>query len=202
MTIGTDGLRVERYFRQRFIPYARIKSIQVFGNELRLRVSRRRGSSGKPADRSHLVSITGDRVDMVMAAFRRIQASRALLVAEEAATTMDALDPRGKGVPGWIASLVVLMTKSAGAYRHRAIPVESLLDILARPDVGVGPRIGAAIALKASGHEGAAEHIRAVSGRVASEKVRIALERIAAEEEADLAAVEEALLESGVLEKR
>jgi hypothetical protein len=95
---------------------------------------------------------------------------------------MDVLDPQGKNVGAWLSSLRALLRPGQEGYRRAALSAEALVEVLGRPDVDVRRRLGAAIALRASGDEAAPARIRAAAESVAGEEARALLEAIASDE--------------------
>ncbi len=195
VTIGADGIGIRGRLRSRFIPYDRLLAAQVLSTTqgLVLTVEPPKAQVGRTGQSTETVIVEGYRLDLVMGAHRRIEAARAAFAEAGTTSALSALDPAGKGLEAWIASLRALAAEARSSYRRPSVSVESLVELLSRPDTEAGPRIGAAIALKGSGHEGAAERIRIAAESVASDELRAALENIAAEEEVSLPVVKTAL---------
>jgi hypothetical protein len=195
ITIGADGLVIHGRFRTRFLPYPRLQSVTDVAaiGGLGFTLAPPASAAGGRGAKSEMIVVDGYRPDLLRGTLRRIEAARAAFAEGGARAMSSALDPAGKRLDTWITSLAALAAEARSSYRRPAISVDSLLDLLSRPDTEPGPRIGAAIALKKSGHEGAVERIRIAAESVASEEVQAALESIAVDEAVRLELVEAAL---------
>ena len=186
--VGTDGIVIRGAWRKRFIPYSTIALVELNASkhiDLKLK-------SGE-----ELAIRSGDEPTRLALRERILDAMRAHGdgVAEGRAD-LEHLEPRGLPLSEWREALRRL-AKQRGDYRGAGIPEDVLLSVVEDPDAAPGQRIGAAIALRTSGHEGAATRIRAAAEACASERVREALER-AAEDELDEATLKRALKDAEV----
>jgi hypothetical protein len=178
LTIGTDGVRVRRRLRTRFIPYGRLESRGVSGATLVLGVR----PAGRDPGQLDWLHLEGATADQALVAHDRIEEARHAPPGGETGEALAALDPEGKTVEAWMAALRDQADPRRTSYRRAALSTESLLDVLDRPDADIRWRIGAAVALRLSDHEGAAKRIHLAAASVASDEARAALESLADEE--------------------
>lgn len=190
VVVGTDGLAIRGAFTRRFIPYSAIEEAELSLSEaimLKLR-------SGKQ------VSIRGGNFKVLRALYDRVQeAMRAGgSLSTDLGAELEQLEPRGRPLSAWREALRGLVNRR-GAYRGAGIFDEALLAVMADPEAKPGTRVGAALALRMSGHEGAATRIRIAADACANEGVRAALAQ-AADDELDEATLERALEEAAEAE--
>lgn len=184
--VGTDGVGLRRAWTRRFIPYSALRSAEIdddsnlvlkmlSGKEITL------NNGDEPARRA------------LSARIREAMQAQGDGSAEGRAE-LDLLELRGRSLHAWRDALKGLAARP-GDYRRAGIPEEMLLSVIEDPDAAPERRIGAAVALRASGRKDAAPRIRVAAEACASERVRVALER-AAEDELDDATLELAMKEA------
>ncbi len=193
ITIGTDGIRVSRRLRQRFIPYSRLESSGVSGKTLIFSFRLATGDTG----RLRWIFIEGATAEQAIGTHRRIEAARSGSADGETREALVMLDPRGKTVEAWMATLRDQADPRRTTYRRSTLSADSLLDVLGRPDADIHWRIGAAVALRLGDHEEAAKRIRLVAASVASDDARAALESLATNESLSAEVVAMALRRAG-----
>jgi hypothetical protein len=109
---------------------------------------------------------------------------------------VERLDRGGRSLAAWRAALVDL-ARAGSSYRVAGLSPDDLAAVVGSPEAAVDRRIGAAIALRASGHPGAGERIRIAAERCASARVRAALQRVSEGAEEDEAVAEALAIEEG-----
>lgn len=182
VVVGRDGVRLERPFSTRWIPYATLEEVDARGSQLRLRA--------RGATRALRVSGRPDLVDLVAQRVREAQARGAGIGASGTA----ALERQGRPIPVWRDAVRGLLAAESG-YRSVALTPEDLILALEDPVAPRDRRIGAALALAATDHPEARVRIRIAAETSADEEMRAALEQ-AAEEALDEATLEKALREA------
>jgi hypothetical protein len=180
LTIGADGIVVQRFGRDRFIRFADIASVTADGKSLltitltaneRIRV---RADDGAAAAISKRVAEVRAQVgDAPVAEARR-----------------EVLARGGRTLAAWREALARLV-QDASAYRAAAMSEDDLAALMTSPNAEPEHRIGAALALAAGG-DAPKERVRVAASDCASPRMRVALERIADGHD-DERAVEEAL---------
>ncbi|MBL8743699.1 MAG: hypothetical protein JNK04_21465 [Myxococcales bacterium] len=171
MVVGVDGVRVQSFFRKRFVSYASLIRLErwAFG----LRVVTRDGSfriwcpSVDDARFEHLFALVDD----------NIHAARRAPVLPQLAP-----GPLADAVRRWRES--ILGRVDVASYRVPTITPEDLTGTLSSPAVPPEGRIAAALALTARGESDARENIRIAAEHLADERTRAILEDLA-DEEAD-----------------
>jgi len=173
ITLGADGVLVERAGRRTYVPYREIEAVEV-----------RRSLLG---GRSLTLSLLGGR-EMRLA--RGMDVSRATLLealldeglrmverGEEAGARSAALEHDGQGVGEWLSTLTAKAARAG--YRAASLDPERLLSIVRNPAADADQRIAAALALRAEPSGPA--RIR-VAAEVSTEpEVRDALEALSAD---------------------
>jgi hypothetical protein len=181
--VGTDGVVLQRAWTRRFIPYAALDSVALnTSSHVVLKMQSGREVTIRKGDEAARRALCA-RIREAM----RAQGDGST----EGRAELDLLEPRGKPLPAWREALRGLVARP-GDYRRAGISEDILLSVVEDPDAAPERRIGAALALRASGREEAGPRIRVAAEACASERVREALER-AAEDELDEATLERAL---------
>jgi hypothetical protein len=162
--VGSDGVTVFG----RFIPIAAIRSVAANSMGFEVILSTTEGEIVIPlrdddgAERARVIA-------------ERIREAMSVQGTSEAVTTV--LDAKVDDVSEWRENLVEMAT-SREDYRGVALDPGEMLRVLDDPHAPVRRRLGAAIALHASGGD-AAKRIRVCAEAVAEPHFRVALERIA-----------------------
>lgn len=193
VTVGADGLLVERRGRKRFVPFADVKSVEphvqypdavvvetASGDPITLRTSvqdRTNASIAMNDDTRALKS----RLDGAFAAFKaRTKTGDALLQ----------LKRGGRSAKEWIASLAVL--RKERGYREVRVTDEALWSVLEDPTALPEDRAAALVALRESADEQTATRQRVAMEACAEPRLRVVYD---AARENDEAALERALEE-------
>ena len=183
ITIGTDGVSIQRLIGSRFVPYADIVSVTNDPLEIILVLNAsKRGPVRIPVAELPL--------EQRRALFTRIEESRlAARVRVEPAASAEMLDRGGRSLAEW-RSMLANLARGGDGYRLAALHRDDLVRVLIDPVAPAERRIGAAIALTVDGDSDAIERVRVTASACASAPVRVALTRVAddAFEAADLAA--------------
>ncbi|MFO0615837.1 MAG: hypothetical protein U0414_24800 [Polyangiaceae bacterium] len=181
VVIGIDGLRIKRGFTSRFVAYDDIVDVAVSSvGEPHILVTTRARTYAlpivgmEPAD----VSRVRTRIWDAMRARRRAGRSAA-----------DAFARRGRVTAKWREDLLSLVGAERN-YRAAHVTAEDAEAVLDDPSAPVDARIGAAIALRATGREDVGERLRLAVDASADEGARRAL---AAALESEDEALDEAL---------
>jgi hypothetical protein len=176
VVIGTDGLRVRRPWSSRWIPYEALTHACVIGDALTLRFR-------VEGDSVDVMSVKFTKIDQAWALEQRIREAAALRArGEERHAGAELLDRAGRSLEEWREALAGLV--GGQGYRRTSLTAEDLIGVLEDPRTAPGRRIGAAVALRASGHPEARARIRIAADACGSDPVREALES-AAEDELD-----------------
>ncbi|NUQ72499.1 MAG: PH domain-containing protein [Polyangiaceae bacterium] len=175
VVVGTDGIVLKRGFTRRFIPYSALAGVKI-DDEARLVLKMR-------SEKEIIIHKGDEAARRALDARIRHAMQAGGDSAAEGRAELDRLEPRGLSLQAWRETLKGLVVRP-GDYRRAGIPEEMLLAVVEDPDAPPERRIGAALALKASGREDAAPKIRIAAEACANEHVRVALER-AAEDDLD-----------------
>jgi len=171
-TVGRDGLRVRKLFRERFIAFSKLEKIDRGVGFDRFRVRLHLGQK-KP------LIIEGMRPDRI--AQLQMKLSEALeryRLHAVAGQTPPELERRNRSTHEWLASLRSLGSSSTTKYRVAATSPDDLARVLTDQSADAEARTAAAVALEAI-DQGAAPRVREVAEHTANPKLRVALERIA-----------------------
>lgn len=183
VTVGTDGVRVERGPWRRFVSYEHLSTVRREGNGIQLLVD----------DGSKVfVLVVGP--DVCDALIERITLARMASKGHGAALAwVEALDRNGRPFEVWRAALQKL-AQAGPSYRSSAPTREGLLQVLEDAKSSVERRLAAALALSKDSTPEVKERIRVAAESTALEPVRVALAHIAqdAEDETVARAVSEA----------
>jgi hypothetical protein len=175
--IGTDGVIVKEYNRERFFHYRDIVGGRLLleNGKWRLEIDLRGGSSPTIP----IGSVVGRDAREIMA---RILEEREAFAASTARDDVNAaFARRGRSVEVWRAEVSRLL--GAADYRRVRISVDDAIDTLESASAPPGRRLGAAMALTgAGGMADAASRIRGVASVTLDIQLRAALESIAAGE--------------------
>lgn len=176
VVVGADGVRIERPFSTRWIPYADLLAIQAGGARLKLIAEGAR----KPDEVHAPGGVAEALADRIREAHKRAAAGAG------APRGADALERRGRDLAAWREDLRKLL--AAGDYRASSLTPEDAIAALEDPDAPRDRRVGAALALRIAEHPEARERIRFAADTSADEDLRAALEQ-AAEGEIEEAAL-------------
>ncbi len=171
VSIGNDGLRIRTPLRDEWIPYDRVRSVEARANALFV-------EQGGPGTNSRRNRIATGSADLMLALANRIRMAMALGSNGDGDTTAgQKLDPQGKTLEAWKKDLQFLVT-SIG-YRKAGITPDALLSLVEDPDLPLGQRLGAAVALRIVEHPEARERIRIAADACADEDMKRAFDEIA-----------------------
>jgi hypothetical protein len=171
VTIGEDGILLERRFGRTFVPRADITFVSSAGSTL---VVERR--SGK---RDELRGFALDPARLMAVAQVVEERSKA------APTTADRFthyESGGRLLAEWRAHLAQAMNQAS--YRHNAATVDEAAAVLHSAEATPEQRVGAALALRVAGQP--TERIRVAVDAAADERVRAALEAVAEARDGDV----------------
>jgi len=184
--VGLDGIEISRGARKRFIAVKDLEQVQLSMAGVELIVA-----SPSPGERE-IVTVHCWGIQQA-ALFARIQEiARGFGASAASASQLAQLDRQGRDLPAWTEALRRVAADDGGDYRRVGLAREDLARVLSQGDQPPERRIGAAIALAASGDPVEKERVRIVAQACASEELRAALDRIA-QDEADEALVDAAL---------
>ncbi len=183
VTVGTDGVRIERGLWKRFVSYEHLST--VLGVDYGIQLLAHDGSK-------IFVSVIDH--DVRDALIERITRARMASKGHAAALAwVEALDRKGRSFEVWRAALQKL-AQAGPSYRSSAPTREGLLQVLEDAKSSVERRLAAALALSKGATPEVKERIRVAAESTALEPVRVALAHIAqdAEDETVARAVSEA----------
>lgn len=190
VVVGTDGLSIRGAFRRRFIPYSAIEEAELsLSSALTLKLR----SGEHVAIRAEDFRSRRALCDRIHEAMRANDS-----LSTDGLADLELLEPRGLTLSAWREALRALVNRR-GAYRRASISDDALLSVVTDPEAAPGMRVGAALALRMSGHEEAGAKIRVAAEACANEGMRAALSG-AAEDELDEATLERALEEAAEAE--
>jgi Bacterial PH domain len=182
VTVGADGILVERPFRKRFIPADAIRKAETQQDRLALTLDERGKMSvlALPTDREAGPGLLAARI-------------QTLLEGRSGATVIaSALVARGgRTLAEWKEQLKKLIAGTAG-YRAETAPVDVLLRTAESSALPAEQRLGAAMAIGLSDDAQAKERVRVAVEGIANEKLRVAMGE-ALDGKLDEASVEAAL---------
>ncbi len=180
IVVGDDGVRLTRAPKSRFLPYADLRAVR------RLQQLAYQGRSNQPdvyIPAVHIVLASGEVIEVPMvsvpdetvsAVVSRIEAG---IASASAASARPTLDRNGRSVTAWRDALAKQV--QSADFRGKARTVEELDAVLTDPTSRAEDRVGAALALRATGAEGAAERIRVAASTSANARLRVALDAAA-----------------------
>ena len=183
VVIGSDGVIVRQNFQQSFLPYERVAHIEVTAAAVTFALTD--GSMLHARARA----LSADQQEQLRTRLADAHASWSAGDVDAAATA--SLERRGRSVSSWRAALATRLEREDG-YRDRSTTAEHLL---AAVESGAAPperRIGAALALAASGDAELRRRVRFAAEATANLRLRVALESVARGSPDD-EAIEEAL---------
>ncbi len=184
LTVGIDGLRIKMGFKERFIPHRAITSVEMVP-------SAQGDLSGMVAGVLRVNTTTHGVLDLPIVGWSNEDVDRVVVRMREAMAAQQAsgTDPAaeafargGKDVPTWRAE-VLRAVSADGGFRTRRVSLQDAESVLSNVAAPLDQRIGAALALRASGTEGYAERIRIAADATADPHAARALALAAAEEE-------------------
>jgi hypothetical protein len=172
LSVGTDGVVVERLFRRILLRRAEIVDVVARPDALVLRLA-----SGRS------VHIPASAAAAAAAASRIEEALRASL---SSGAQLLRLDRGERPIPAWIADLRGLAGGSRG-YREAALSREELIDLVKDGAAPAERRVGAAVALSGHRDEAARAALRIAADTCVDEKLRVVLGGAGEMDEEDLA---------------
>jgi hypothetical protein len=187
LTIGADGVIVHQAFRDRFLPFAQIASVTATSEAV---VFHLEGGAQVRAKARHLTREQHLEVESRIARAREVWRDGA---AE--ASALATLDRNGRSSEAWREALAGLLRRDQG-YRESRVTREQLLAAVSSASASAERRLGAALALRATGDDEVKLCLRVAAEACANRKLRVALEKVA-EGESDEAAIEEAIAAEG-----
>lgn len=165
LTIGADGITLQRGFQPRFLPYRLLRWIERDGDDLVLLLVDDQRIRVTPTSRD------ASRDDMVV---ERIRGAAERARAQGGNATLALLDRNGRGVREWREALRAL--HGAPGYRASGLGAAELQAVLADPGASAERRIAAAVALAAQDPEGAVTRVRVAVEACADPALREAVE--------------------------
>lgn len=200
LSVGDDGLAIQREATERFIPFRRIERVDetTFGVELTLEGGERLTLTIVPPWLLRDPAETG--LSMVLAERRR---EHLLALLRERSAGAGAPEERvaslfergGRPVTAWQAALRRLVGDAGVDYRRAKLTREQAFGVLEDGSAPAELRIGAALALSSTRDRESAQRVRIAAQRCANRDVRIALEQ-AAGGEIEESVIERALMSS------
>jgi hypothetical protein len=185
LTVGADGIVVDRPFGKVFVPHARLASIKINHDVVVFTLV---DGSRVRARARHLDDVQrGElraRLDAARAAFDR---------GDQDAEALARLDRAGRSFDVWRGALRALLDRQ-GSYRETPLTREQLLAVLESPAAPAERRLAAAVSLSAADDAQIAARIRVAAEACARPQVRIALAGVA-DGDIDDAAIEAAIAE-------
>lgn len=170
--VGLDGIEIARGRRRSFLPLRVVRDVSMTLAGVELLVD---GSARPIVLRCWGVQQA--------ALFGRIQeVVRGFGGASASAAQLAQLDRRGRHLARWREDLRRLAAEDGGDYRRIGLAREDLARLLQQGDAPTERRIGAALALAASGDPGERERVRIAASASASEELRAVLAAIAEDE--------------------
>lgn len=170
ITVGADGVRVNYGFGSRFFSLADILTAN-YGNGL-ITLSLRDG-------RMERIWANSDSDPTPTAIVARIEQARSAMArVTSTAVSARALAREGRSIAEWRKAMKDVIDL-AGGYRSEAVSREDLRHVVADASASLEHRIGAALALAASGDIADRERVRVAADASASEPIRVALSRAA-----------------------
>jgi hypothetical protein len=187
ITVGADGLIVPGLFRDAFVPFSSITSVSAERSSVDITLHDQRAPRVFSADAEAAQTI----------ALRVREAQAASSEASAAQAPLEQLTRGDRPVSAWREAATRLLA-TRGDYRAQSFSEDDLASLIASHEAPAEQRLGAALALAASGDE-PRERVRIAAEACASPTMRVALSTIASGE-ADEQAIEEALAEEAARE--
>jgi hypothetical protein len=186
--VGVDGLSVRKGLSRRFIPFADVVRAELYNRRFMGRGRTIDVPGGielwKADGSSEQVPLDPDDAQLRTAILQRIRQSLAVRrAADEPEALLDALARKGRTATSWRRDLSQLWRDAA--YRDRVVRREDVAVALEDVAAPAEQRVGAAIALVASGDPEAPARVRIAADACADPALREALTAIAADEESD-----------------
>ncbi|MFO0645901.1 MAG: hypothetical protein U0326_06660 [Polyangiales bacterium] len=180
ITVGADGVSWKRGFSRGFIAHRDLASVEAWhGNDVVLR--KRSGELVLITHSRRDPARTAGMVEMIRGAMARAQGGPS--------AAFELLDRGGRSLDLWRDALKALI--SGRAYRDVTLTRDDLSRALDDPEATPERRVGAALALAATGEPEAIERVRVAADACASDALREALRGIA-RDEVDEAAIAKA----------
>lgn len=174
VVVGAEGLSVRELFRTRFVPWRRVRSLQLYGT------SPHRGVSLTLDDGTEEQVWLGH--DLGPSAETVVERIREAFELSRKGASEDAsaqLARGGRTVDEWKAALQKLAASGGSDYRTVNLTEEQLWSVYEDGSASPELRAAAALVLRARKGEGAAERLRVAAEGAASEPVRVVLEQAA-----------------------
>lgn len=165
LTIGADGITLQRGFQPRFLPYRLLRWIERDGDDLVLLLVDDQRIRVTPTSRD------ARRDDMVV---ERIRGAAERARAQGGNATLALLDRNGRSVGEWREALRAL--HGAPGYRDSGLGAAELQAVLADPGASAERRIAAAVALAAQDPQAALTRVRVSVDACADPTLREAVE--------------------------
>lgn len=171
VTVGLDGILVAWPLlgRRRFVAYGKITRVTATDTRIRLKLT-----DGGRYDIETGTGAKGEVSEGHRALLERIDDARAAYAASERAESVALLARGGRTTEAWVRELRALASGGA-AYRAASLLPETLVRIATDPAETEELRIGAALALRATGDDEARTKVRVAAEASASPRVRLAL---------------------------
>jgi hypothetical protein len=192
LTVGADGVLIDKLWRRRFVPFSAIDSIGASAAHADSIVLCLREGKGqveirtRPNDKK--TTLRGP-LEARDAARERLTQGLAAYRARERSDDATALLARGsRSTEEWLDTLKTL--RGDAGYRAPAIPAEHLWRVVEDPSADASARAGALVSLRDSLDEDGHARVRAAVDACASPRVRVALDAATA---GDARALTEAL---------
>jgi hypothetical protein len=170
--VGLDGIEITRGRSRRFVPVRDVASVEMTLDGVALSV--------RGAPRRLVLRTWGVQQAALLARIQEVV--RGFGAASASAAALAQLDRQGRELARWRDDLRRLASDDAGGYRRVALSREDLGRLLVQGDASAERRIGAALALAASGVPAERERVRIAARAAANEELRAALEAIAEDE--------------------
>lgn len=168
INVGVDGIALSRPLRAtRFFAFDDIEEVTVMHRAVIARLKSGALEKFEIALGDEAVLTLRDRI-------HEARAARSLGISTEAYA---ALDPHGKSVDAWRASLLRLLGEGQ-SLRNQSISRDDLRAILVDAAAPTLRRLAAAVALLATKEPGAEEAVRVAAESAADERVRVVFERV------------------------
>ena len=180
LKVGADGVEIRRDFgTRRFVPFGEIQSVELEGNELVLRASRRELVRAACAGRgmSALTTLDSGRPGELAAAFISRLRER-VDNANSSHTERLRLRRGAQSARAWVATLASV-ARDPESYRQAQIPTDVLWQVVEDARAMRTERAGAAIALRASLDDAGRVRLRVTAETCADTRLRVALTRAA-----------------------
>ncbi|MEO8875264.1 MAG: hypothetical protein ABI461_06745 [Polyangiaceae bacterium] len=197
VTIGADGILLERRGTRRFIRFGDLLKIEEHAEYkdaivLRLADSKQISLRTSIQDRSNNQAVVSDqtralrkRLDVALEAFRNREAGPDVLLA---------LGRANRSAHDWIAALA--KTSTTSEYRVAPVTNEQLWSVAEDPAASADDRAAAVVALRATLDEPAKLRVRKTIEACAEPRLRVALDAAIGENDAQLEAALDALAEN------